>query len=271
MTVEAETYSLDVTDNVGALSQVIDLWYAGRDLNAVPAGDLMQVEFNEGYTADKSAAEGTIVTVTLNGDDISDNYGTFGALNYVQFDMPAVNSTIVLSEWQRPEPDPEPEEYDVILDAWGNDVMLSSHEPGDEVNETYDANFGNIVGVEPANLQYTLTDDDLTFTMPDEEVTFTTELPEVSTSFDFTGYEDNVTETPSSTGTVTYDGIYADDSTYIMGTATVTFAGTQQEAEQAVFILRSDAPSMKTGARIPVYVMNNDQLVLFGYGELTQQ
>lgn len=165
----------------------------------------------------------------------------------------------------------EHEEYDVEVDAWDNVVTLGTYSSGTEINATYDANFGNIVGVTPSNLQYTLNDDQLTFTMPDETVSFTSELPAEGTSFNFTGYEDNVTETPSSTGTVDYNGIDSDYPTYIIGMAHVTFTGSEQEVEQTVYILRSDAPNMKNGTRIPVYTLNSDQFVQFGYGELTQQ
>lgn len=106
-------------------------------------------------------------------------------------------------------------------------------------------------------------------------------LPEAGTVFNFTGYLHVDDETPSSTGTVTYGGIYEGtpesdlptDGTYVYGTANVTFAD-ETTAEAPVFILRSDFSTLLDGGRVPVKSINSSDPTTtadFGYGEFTAQ
>lgn len=102
ITVEAaavETRPIIVDDQLNAIQQIFDN-NAGQniDTEAVPVGDYIQVNLNSGFTFNKEATEGTIVTATLNGDDISDSHGQ-NEFHYVTFEMPDEDSDLVVEEY----------------------------------------------------------------------------------------------------------------------------------------------------------------------------
>lgn len=107
-------------------------------------------------------------------------------------------------------------------------------------------------------------------------------LPEVGTVYDFIGYADETSSEPTSTGTVTYNGVYEgtptsdlpSDGSYVWGTANATFVGSETPVEVPVFILTADVPNLLDGSRVEVISYSSSDpstTTTFGYGEFTTQ
>ena len=96
------------------------------------------------------------------------------------------------------------------------------------------------------------------------------ELPAQGTVYNFTGYATQESSDPSSTGTITYEGEWEQDTSYVYGTASATFVGSEEAQSVTVYMIKDDLFLSLDGNRVPVYTIQSDQLVSFGYGELTE-
>lgn len=96
------------------------------------------------------------------------------------------------------------------------------------------------------------------------------ELPAPGTVYNFTGYATEGSSEPTSTGTITYEGEWEQDANYVYGTASATFVGSEEVQSVTVYMTKDDLFLSLDGNRVPVYTIQSDQLVSFGYGELTE-
>lgn len=114
------------------------------------------------------------------------------------------------------------------------------------------------------------------YIMPNSDVTIYAsvitepELPAQGTVYNFTGYANEDSSEPSSTGTITYEGEWEQDTSYVYGTASATFVGSEEVQSVTVYMTKDDLFLSLDGNRVPVYTIQSDQLVSFGYGELTE-
>lgn len=111
-------------------------------------------------------------------------------------------------------------------------------------------------------------DEDLVSPEPTPDPEPTPELPEQGTLYDFVGYLTEEATEPSSTGQITYEGEYSEDTNYVYGDAEVTFTGSDTPQQLTVYMTKDDLFTTLDGGRAQVYILQNSEMTSIGYGEL---
>lgn len=95
--------------------------------------------------------------------------------------------------------------------------------------------------------------------------------PEIGTVYDFTGYLTEEAIEASSTGQITYEGEYSEDTNYVYGDAEVTFAGSDTPQQLTVYMTKDDFLTTLDGGRAQVFTLQDNIMTSIGYGELSEQ